>query len=195
MALEFAGAASPLGPTDIAQAAETLGIEPAAILAVCDVESNGNGFLPDKRPIILFESHLFGELTRHRWDRAHPGSSTAAWVHNYGAAGAHQYDRLAEAIALDRCAALQSASGGRFQILGRNFKSCGFADVEGYVAAMRTGEAAHLAAFGAFCRASGLLKPLAAHDWRLFALHYNGGGQVTHYAAALAAAYQRHAKS
>jgi phage terminase large subunit-like protein len=73
----------------------------------------------------------------------------------HGAPGAHQYDRLAEAIALAngqwRAAALQSASWGMFQIVGMNFAACGFASVEDYVAAMCESEAAQLDAFAAFC--------------------------------------------
>ena len=192
--MDFAGAATPLGPNDVAAAASRLQCEPAAIWAVCDVESAGGGFLPDKRPKILFEAHIFGGLTRHRWDAAHPGISSPGWNRAlYGADGAHQYDRLTEAIALDRDAALQSASfWGMFQILGMNFSACGFASVADYVAAMCVGEGAQLAAFAAFCRHSGLDGFLRAHDWTQFALGYNGPDEAENdYAGKLAAAYQR----
>lgn len=194
-ALEFAGAAMPLGPADIAAVAQSIGVEPAAIEAVCDVESNGNGFLPDRRPVILFESHVFHTLTGGRWDRSHPGISTSAWVRNYGAAGAHQYDRLAEAIALDRPHALQSASWGRFQIMGQNCKICGFADAEAMVSAFMASEKAHLAGFVAFCQGNHLIPALKAKEWAVFARGYNGSGQVAHYATALAMAYSRHARA
>ena len=195
MALEFAGAATPLGPTDIADLAAQLGVEPAAIEAVCDIESAGSGFLPDNRPRILFESHLFHSLTGGRYDRTHPGISTPTWVRNYGAAGAHQYDRLAEAIPLDRTAALESASWGRFQILGANYAACGFGTIETFVAAMTGSEKAQLDAFAAFCRHGDLLRFLAAKNWTAFARGYNGPGQVDTYAADLAQAYARHARS
>ena len=109
-------------------------MQPAAIWAVCDIESAGGGFLPDTRPKILLEAHIFGGLTQHRWDATHPNVSSPSWDRSlYGAAGAHQYDRLAEAIALDRAAALESASWGMFQILGTNHAACGFPGVEDYV--------------------------------------------------------------
>src|SRR6267142_882387 len=126
MALEFAGTATPLAPDDINKEARALGVEPAAIHAVCDVESAGSGFLPDKRPVILFESHSFHTLTEGAYDDSDPGISTPSWVRNYGAGGAHQYDRLLEAVTLDRRAALQSASWGRFQVMGSNYSVCGF---------------------------------------------------------------------
>jgi hypothetical protein len=191
--MEFTGAATPLGPQDIAAAATRLQCEPAAIWAVCDIESAGGGFLSDKRPKTLFEAHLFGNLTRHRWDATHPNISSPGWNRAlYGADGAHQYDRLAEAISLDRDAALQSASWGMFQIVGMNFAACGFASVEAYVAAMCDSEGAQLAAFAAFCAHEELTPLLASRDWTAFALRYNGPGDVENdYAGKLAAAYQR----
>lgn len=191
--MDFVGAATPLAAGDVDSTAAALQCESAAIWAVCDIESAGGGFLPDKRPKMLFEAHVFGRLTRHRWDGSHPNISAAAWNRAlYGAAGAHQYDRLAEAIALDRGAALQAASWGMFQILGMNYAACGFAGVEDYVAAMCLGEGAQLAAFAAFCRSGGLDRLLRAHDWVRFALGYNGPGEAENgYDAKLAAAYRR----
>jgi hypothetical protein len=191
--MDFTGKATPLGAGDIASVAATLQCEPAAIGAVCDVESAGGGFLPDKRPKILFEAHVFGRLTEHRWDAAHPSVSAPSWNRAlYGAAGAHQYDRLAEAIGLDRGAALQSASWGMFQILGMNYAACGFAGVEDYVAAMRDSEGAQLAAFAAFCRHGELDRFLRDQDWTQFALGYNGPGEADNdYDDKLAEAYQR----
>ena len=195
--MEFVGTATPLGPPDIAAVALRLGCEPAAIRAVCDIESAGGGFLPDKRPKILFEAHVFGGLTGHRWDATHPNISSPVWNRAlYGAGGAHQYDRLDEAIALDRAAALRAASWGLFQIMGTNFAACGFADVDAYVAAMSESEGAQLAAFAAFCRHGGLDHFLRAHDWVHFALAYNGPGEAANgYAGKLAAAYRRRAAS
>jgi hypothetical protein len=193
--MDFAGAATPLGPDDVVAAATRLQCESAAVWAVCDVESAGGGFLPDKRPKILFEAQVFGQLTQHRWDASHPNVSSPTWNRAlYGAAGAHQYDRLAEAIALDRDAALEAASWGMFQILGLNFAQCGFAGVEDYVTAMCASEGAQLTAFCAFCQKGGLDAYLRAHDWTHFALGYNGPGEAANgYDTKLAAAYQRRA--
>lgn len=191
--MEFVGAATPISEGDINGEAQKLGVEPAAIWAVCDVESAGSGFLPDKRPKILYEAHYFHTLTGGRFDRSHPNISSPTWDRSlYGASGAHQYDRLAEAISLDRVSALESASWGRFQIMGANFKACGYADVETYVQAMCDAEANHLHAFGAFCNNGGLTQYLRSHDWSHFALHYNGPGQVSYYAQMIEKAYQRH---
>ena len=110
----------------------------------------------------------------------------------YGAAGAHQYDRLGLAIALDRTAALEAASWGMFQILGLNFARCGFAAIEDYVAAMVEAEVPQLAAFGEFCRRGGLDRFLRARDWTRFALGYNGSAEASNaYDRKLATAYRR----
>jgi hypothetical protein len=191
---DFKGAATPLSEADLDAAAAELGCERAVIDAVCDVESSGGGFLADGRPKILFEAHAFHTATGGRWDRTNPNISSPTWDRSlYGASGGHQYDRLAEAIALDRNAALESASWGRFQIMGNNYAAAGFANAETLVNAMCDREAAHLGAFIAFCRKNGLVDALQHHDWPTFARKYNGPGQVAHYAALLKAAYDRHA--
>jgi hypothetical protein len=191
---DFKGAATPLSDADLDAAAAELGCERAVIDAVCDVESSGGGFLADRRPKILFEAHAFHTATGGRWDRTNPNISSPTWDRSlYGASGAHQYDRLAEAIALDRNAALESASWGRFQIMGNNYAAAGFANAEALVNAMCDREAAHLGAFIGFCRKNGLVDALQDQDWATFARKYNGPGQVAHYAALLGAAYDRHA--
>lgn len=191
--MDFVGSATPLQEGDIDAEAQKLGVEPAAIWAVCDVESANSGFLSDKRPQILFEAHYFHTLSNGRYDRAYPNISSPIWDRSlYGAAGAHQYDRLAVALGLNRPAALESASWGRFQIMGGNYRACGYTDIESFVLAMMASEAKHLAAFGAFCQDGGLVRFLVAHDWAHFALRYNGSGQVAYYAHKLAEAYKRH---
>lgn len=188
---EFAGEALPLTDADIAAAAATLGIAPAVIHAVDEVESRGHGFLPDGRPSMLFERHIFSRRTGHRYDRTHPRISNPS-AGGYGAAGAHQYDRLAEAIVLNRAAALQSASWGRYQVMGFNAELCGWHDVEAFVTDMRKSEALHLQAFLGYCRATDIARWLATHDWRQFARGYNGPGNVDDYAQKLDEAYRRH---
>jgi hypothetical protein len=188
----FVDNAIPLADADIVTAASRLGVEPALIAAVAEVESAGSGFLPDKRPKILFERHVFARRTDHRFSATHPDISGMS-SGGYGAAGAHQYERLGEALALDRPAALESASWGRFQVMGFNAAACGYPDVERFVAAMCESEAEHLHAFIGYCQANDLVRHLATHDWRKFTAGYNGTGNVDAYAPKLETAYRRHA--
>lgn len=190
--MEFAGQALPLTDDDIAAAAAKLGLEPALIAAVAEVESDGAGFLRDKRPKILFERHVFSRETARRFDDDHSDISNPQRG-GYGAPGAHQYDRLHRAILLNRTAALRSASWGRFQVMGFNHEIVGFRDVEIYVAAQTESEAAHLAAMIAFCQHNDLIRYLATHDWRSFTRGYNGSGRVDRYSALLEDAYREQA--
>lgn len=188
--MEFVGAALPLAQADLAPAARALGCPLAAVTAVMEVETSGSGFLPDKRPKILFEAHVFHRLTGGRFDNAAPDLSSPHWNRSlYGASGAHQYDRLAAAMRLDCEAALMSASWGAFQIMGENFRLAGFAAIDAFVAAMCESEGQHLAAFVGFCRSQNLAAPLARLDWAAFARGYNGPGAVEQYARRLRAAY------
>lgn len=194
--MDFFGSATPLSTADVEAAAAALSCEPSAVWAVCDVESAGHGFLPDKRPKILFEARIFSQLTQHKYDVAYPNISTRFWSRaTYGAPGAHQYDRLTTAAKLNAGAALEAASWGLFQILGLNYPRCGYATVEAYVADAVLAEGHQLAAFVGFVKSSGMARFLAAHDWTHFALLYNGPGERANgYDTKLALAYARRAR-
>ncbi len=186
----FRGAALKLTLLDISRVAASLSLSPREVWSVASVESNGYGFIPgDGRPELLFEAHQFHNLTNGDWDASHPNISSPIWDASiYGAAGTHQYDRLAEAMALNREAAMMSATWGMFQVLGSNYRLVGFPDIDSFVAAMCASEAAHLEAFAAYCVSRDLVRYLAAHDWANFKLGYNGPG-ADDYAAKLEAAY------
>ena len=193
MPLAFSGPATPLDDAAITDAAKKLDCEAAAVRAVIDVESRG-GFLPDGRPKILFERHYFSRLTKGKFDGSHPDISNPQWG-GYGAGGAHQYDRLNAAIALNRDAALRSASWGLFQIMGDHCTALGFADAEAFVAAMVSGEAAQLDAFVTFVKKNNLDDKLMRQDWAGFARGYNGPAfRTNRYDEKLAAAYAFHSK-
>lgn len=192
-ARDFRGAARRIeGDGPWRAAAAQLGCELAAIKAVAEVESRGEAFMPDGRPPILFERHVFSRRTGGRFDEQYPGISNRD-PGGY-AGGPAEYDRLLDAITLDARAALESASWGRFQIMGFNFRACGFASVEVMVSAMLDSEAAQLDAFVAFVRFHGLDRHLRTHDWAAFARGYNGPAFARNrYDEKMAAAYARHA--
>jgi len=112
-------------------------------------------------------------LTGHKFDADDPDVSQPS-SGGYGPGGAHQYERLAAAIQLDRTAALQSASWGLGQIMGENSKVAGFAKVEDMVTSMVASEDNQLRAMAAFIKASGMDQSLRRHDWAGFARRYNG---------------------
>lgn len=184
-----------LRDVDYADAADALKCDVAAVRAVDQVESNGKGFGPDGRPLILFEPHVFSRLTQHRFDDSHGGVSYPKWgAKPYPKDQKARWDQLLYAAKLDRDAAYQAASYGRFQIMGFNFALCAFSNVHGFVAAMQESERAQLFAFVQFVSASGLADELREHRWEDFARRYNGPAYATHgYHTKLAAAHARHA--
>ena len=179
---------------DYEKAAAELGCEVAAIQAVADVESAGNGFLDDDQPKILFEAHHFSRLTGHQYDTSHSSISSRYWNRSLYKGDKKEHDRLAEAAALNREAALQSASWGKFQVMGFNYASCGYGTLQGFINDMYESESGHLRAFVGFIKMNNnLLVALRARDWAKFALGYNGTGYaVNKYDQKMLSAYFRH---
>ncbi|MFN6965197.1 MAG: N-acetylmuramidase family protein [Pyrinomonadaceae bacterium] len=159
---------------DYFDAAEHLGVPVAYVRAVDAVESAGSGFLPSGRPKMLFEGHIFHELTGGKFSRNFPTISYPRWTKQFYKGGEAEYRRLEMAMDLDPAAALKSASWGRFQILGRHHGACGYALVESFVASMFDSESNHLDAFVDFVEAAGLDDELQRADWAGFARGYNG---------------------
>jgi hypothetical protein len=186
-----------LTDADFARAAQALNVELAAIRAVAEVEAAGAGFLPDGRPSILYEAHIFHANTKgahaKALDRRGKKLSSARWDRSlYGAAGAAQHDRLEDAAKLNWDAAHKAASWGTFQILGLNHKAAGHETIKGFVEAMRGGAAAHLDAFVVFIKTNKLDGALRARNWASFARGYNGPAYAKNrYDKKMAAAYAR----
>ena len=189
---EFTGDPTPLTNQDYERAARSIGCTVAAIRAVAQVESAGNGFLADGRPKILFERHIFFRESGRKFSDTHPHIS---WPKGGGyLGGAKEYDRLHEAIGLDRKAALRSVSWGKFQVMGFNHALVGFPDLEDFVKKMVSGEPAQLDAFLGFIKANGLADELIRRDWAGFARGYNGEGyRKFKYDTKMADAYAHHA--
>jgi len=185
-------AASILNDNDYKQAAESLKCEIAAIKAVAQVESAGGGFLPDGRPKILFERHVFHKFTGGAFAAKHPDISNPEQG-GYGATGGkHQWDRFNEAFALNPTAAIKACSWGKFQAMGFNFGLCGFANLEDFHAAMLKSESEHLKAFCNFITNKKLDGALRSHNWAKFAEGYNGKGfRKNKYDTKLAAAFKK----
>lgn len=192
----------PLTLDDYKNAAKRLRCDTAAIRAVDAVESAGNGFLADGKVKILFEGHKFSRLTAGTHDAAAPDISYPKWDRSKYAKGATaeirsqgEWARLQKASALNKRAALMSASWGRFQIMGFNFTHCGFTAVEDFVTAMKSGEPAQLAAFCEYIALTGLDDELREHRWPEFARRYNGADYaVNKYDVKLAKAWAQFAQ-
>ncbi|MCU1307923.1 MAG: Peptidoglycan-binding domain 1 protein [Acidobacteriaceae bacterium] len=188
--VHFQGNAAPLSSDGLTAVATDLKVHAPEIWAVLAVETSGCGYLPDRRPQILFERHVFHRLTNGQFD---DGDISDPVPGGYGPRGALQYDRLGRAISKDRSAALQSTSWGIGQIMGMNYPRAGFHDVEDMVAAIEDSEDRQLTAVGMFLANTGLGTFLRSHDWASFARGYNGPNYaINRYDIRLNSEYQKY---
>jgi len=161
-----------------------LGCHLAALKAVIAIESSGEGFGSDGRPIILNEPHIFwrelgagGKRNKAvRADLAYKKWGTKPYTKTQAA----RYEWLENAIAIDERAALRSCSWGLGQVMGFNHGLCGFADVQPFVRAMMVSEGAQLYAMARFIVSNNLQDALRERDWPGFARGYNGAGFAKH---------------
>jgi len=191
-----------LTDADYIGAAKALGCQPEAIRAVSDVESLGSPFLPSGKPKILFEPHHFSKVTHHLYDKTFPQVSTlhpphrGPGLHAYGT-NEDQWTNLTLAALLDRRLAIESASWGRFQILGKSWNKTGAASLDAFLMIMFTSERSQLDGFVAFVKHNHLAGALKHLDWRAFAAGYNGQSYAKqHYDVKIAHKFQQlvHAK-
>ncbi len=184
--LPFPCTAAPLSVNGVQNAIYTLGIDAATLWAMLHVETMGCGFLASRRPQILFERHIFSQLTNGAWEATAPDVSNPQ-PGGYGASGDFQYTRLGKAFSINpadpvdqfvpsptRSAALASASWGLGQVLGTNAASVGFATIQDMVAAMSASEDGQLQAVVGFIQANKLEPALQNRDWATYAEKYNG---------------------
>ena len=185
---------------EISDVARRHGLDPALLLAICEVESGGRAFaMVDGRrePLIRFEGHWFDRLIA---DPDKRGMARAAGLASPQAGAVAnpvtqkaRWALLARAEAIDRDAALQAVSWGLGQVMGFHWKALGFASVDDLVAEARSGVAGQAGLVMRFLSANDLLAPLRARKWEDFARRYNGPGYRRNaYHTKLARAWQRH---
>jgi len=181
--------------------ANDLGVEVAVIKAVHEVESDGDAFLSDSRPKILFEGHIFWRQLKAKGidPKDHEkGNETILyknWTRKHYKGGASEYERLEQAMKIDEEAAIRSCSWGSFQIMGYHAESLGFQDVFDFYYTLRTGEFENLKLFIKFCEVNNLVRHLRSKNWAAFAKGYNGPGYAQNkYDTKLEAAYNKFAK-
>jgi len=185
-----------LGPQDYRNAAARHGLDPAALHAFADIESNGKGFSSDGRGVILYEPHIFSRETRGQWDGYQIGGVSCSypkWVpmggklppacefHPYNLDQLGRWGLLAFAAELDFEAALKACSWFGFQILGRNHSVLGYPTAWQFVLAGHEGEHASLDMAIAFLIANDVLDDFRRKEWRRVITVWNGPGQVDSY--------------
>ena len=183
--------------------AEKIGIDVPTIKAVAEVESSGSGFLSTGEVKILFEPHLFWQqLIKHGIDpnqvlKEHPDFKTILYpkqgTYPYGKVS-EQHVKLQKASTINREVALESASWGSFQILGKWWADLGYSSMQQFINSCYT-ELGQLEIFIRFLLKNKLIPYLKAKDWSGFALRYNGKAyKKFNYDTKLANAYKKYSK-
>lgn len=189
-----------LRQADLLQAADRLGVPVACIMAVNEVETTGEGFLPDGRPKILYERHvMYRQLTIHKLDAAYWERQLPAVVNQTRGGytgGSIEYMRLARARNIHDESALESTSWGAFQIMGYHWERLDYASVQAFVDNQCLHEGAQLGDFVKFIQSDDvLLKALRARKWSVFASRYNGPDyQRNLYDVKMARAFEHYSK-
>ena len=170
-----------LTESDITQAAQSLGVEVAAIKAIIRTEAPKGGFNDNGQVTVLFERHkmyshlaqTLGTQEADRFAQQYPNLVNKTSGGYYG--GTAENARLDNAMRIDETSALLSASYGRFQIMGFNYKACGYKNVGEFYAGMSESEGKQLQAFVALINSNApLKKALKAKNWAQVAELYNG---------------------
>ena len=190
------GPAKALQNNAFARAAKMLKCHPADLEAIAIVESDGFGWFKDGRIKLLFEKHVFYKrlpatirkkavkagLARRKWVSPRNGG----YRDQKGATS--RYKLFEAALKMHERAGYESASYGTYQIMGFNYKPCGFNSAKEMFEAFLTGEQAQLDAFIAFLRSRRLIVAIRKRDFDLVEKRYNGGGLKGAYAKLMLAA-------
>jgi hypothetical protein len=188
----------------IIKVAKEFNIEPAAFLAVKQVETgNTSGFMSDGRPVILFEGHIFYKYYNSRHPETdiqymlknYPYIYYPKWTKDFYGTASREHERLELAQELDSEVANMSASWGLMQIMGFNYDKCGCHTVREFVNKMQLGREEQVRLAATFLKNSNLIDVLNQHNWAKFAKKYNGPGQVDYYSQKLTNAYTNFKRS
>lgn len=189
-----------LDPAVVKQAASDLNIDDAALKAFAEVESNGGGFLSDGRVKILFERHwmyrrLRDNISQELADNAKAASRDVVNTTPGGyIGGGAEWDRFDKAAPYDRDSAIESASYGRFQLMGFHWQSLGYSSAEAFLEEMESSEEAQLEGIKRFIAADpSLTQAIQNKDWATTAYIYNGPNyRQNRYDTKLARAYEKY---
>lgn len=187
----------PSARSAIEKIAKDMGIEPAALLAVAQVESGGNALMEGLCPI-RWEGHYFWRLTsgqtRETAVAAGIADPKAGVVRNPKSMKA-RHDLLSQARQIDDEAALQSCSWGLGQVMGAHWKALGYESARDLADRAMSGIDGQVELMTRFIKHKGLTNDLNSHNWASFAKVYNGPNYgANQYDTKLAAAYDEFSK-
>lgn len=183
----------------IAGIARGLGVEPAALLAVAEIESAGKPFAMvhgRPMPLIRWECHYFYRLLppmlRAQGVAARLAHPRAGTIPNPASQEA-RYNMLERGKQIHEEAALSSCSWGLGQVMGSHWKALGFGSIQQFVTTACSGVAGQTELMARFIKRHGLTTALKQRNWTAFAKAYNGPAyRANRYDAKMANAYMRY---
>lgn len=180
---------------------ERINVEPAAVLAVADVESAGVvswNVRGESKPPIRFEGHYFYRHLKGnkaklqaamRAGLASPKMGSVKNPRSYEA----RYDLLARAMKIDKDAALMSTSWGLGQVMGEHWSKLGYSSPSALVAEASKGVDGQIDLMIRYIVKFGLVDELQERGWASFASQYNGKSyKVNRYDEKMRVAYGRY---
>lgn len=187
---------------DYIDVSNQLNIPVACIKAIVEVESSGSGFDKEGNIKLLFEGHIFYKYLKQNGYNAdliaqeNPDICYKKWSDRGNTYTLNQFDRLKKAIKIDENIAYMSASYGLFQIMGFNYKLCGFENAKGMYQTFIVSEKNQLIGFCNFIKSNkSMYNSLIKLDWSTFAKLYNGPSyKQNKYDEKLKKAYDKYSK-
>lgn len=166
--------------SEIISSSEQLGIDPATILALTEIESGGRFFHSvngRQEPAIRFEGHYFdrrlNDTTRKLARNAGISSPVAGRIRN-PASQQQRWELLARAMKFNYQAALESTSWGIGQVMGAHWQWLSYDSIDEFVKIVRSGVQGQIDVMLRYIVKADLIDTLSAQDWSSFARRYNG---------------------
>jgi len=174
-------------------------VEAAMLLAVAEVESNGQVFAMvdgSKEPLIRWEGHYFDERLkepkRSEARRLGLASPKVGGIKNPRSQQARWDKLLRPASKMAEVAAFESTSWGLGQVMGAHWRALGFASPGEMLATARAGAGGQIELMALYIDKFGLADELQRKDFTAFTRGYNGpAGIKAGYHVKMAAAYKR----
>lgn len=184
---------------DMQTAADTLGVELAAIKAVIEIEAgfDRKGIVTPGIPVVFFQRAVF--LKKAAKNNADLVSARKQYPELFSTVrtslprSLFHHDLLQKAMKVDPVAAVESTFWGMFQIGGFNWKRCGAGSPEEFAFRMSMSEKEQFRFFIKFIQQGDMLESMRKKNWARFAAVYNGPGyQRRKYHIRLAETYKKH---
>lgn len=191
-----------LSQKDYDEVAAQLGVEPATIRAVVEIEAGRThkGFWAPGKPLINYDMSVVNKfakkcgVTLSKYRSSHP-EIWGASKQKHGSQQAAEWARFEALRDVDNTLGIYSSFWGMFQIGGFNWKLCNTKDVDEFFMLMSRSERDQLDLFANFIVSTNLVKYLKTKNWAGFASRYNGPSYASRgYHTRLAKAYAKYSK-